>query len=158
MDYYQTLGISKAASDVEIKNAYRKKALEWHPDRNKSPEATAKFKEINEAYEILSNPQKKQSYDQFGSAGPQQNGGPFQYSYQSYGGNQNPFEGMDFGGFSDPFELFEQFHFALQFHKVLKNCLNNNACNLILLKRDSEIMHNFGLNGYRARIPNYKPD
>jgi DnaJ-class molecular chaperone len=108
MDYYQTLGISKTASDVEIKNAYRKKALEWHPDRNKSPEATAKFKEINEAYEILSNPQKKQSYDQFGSAGPQQSG-PFNYSYQSYGGNQNPFEGMDFGGFSDPFELFEQF-------------------------------------------------
>mgnify|MGYP001562938810 FL=1 len=117
MDYYQTLGISKAASDVEIKNAYRKKALEWHPDRNKSPEATAKFKEINEAYEILSNPQKKQSYDQFGhdafkqragQQGPFGGGfqqGPFQYSYQSYGG-QNPFEGMDF---SDPFELFEQF-------------------------------------------------
>lgn len=117
MDYYQTLGIPKTASDVEIKNAYRKKALEWHPDRNKSPEATAKFKEINEAYEVLSDPQKKQSYDQFGhnafkqgagQQGPFGGGfqqGPFQYSYQSYGG-QNPFEGMDF---SDPFELFEQF-------------------------------------------------
>lgn len=106
MDYYQTLGVSKNASDAEIKAAYRKKALEWHPDRNKDPKAAEKFKEINQAYEILSNPQKKQTYDQFGSTEQQQ--GPFSYSYQTYG-NQNPFEGVDFGGFSDPFEIFEQF-------------------------------------------------
>lgn len=108
MDYYQTLGVAKNASDAEIKAAYRKKALEWHPDRNKDPKAAEKFKEINQAYEILSNPQKKQTYDQFGSTEQQQ--GPFTYSYQTYGnGNQNPFEGMDFGDFSDPFEIFEQF-------------------------------------------------
>ncbi|MCL4390019.1 MAG: DnaJ domain-containing protein [Patescibacteria group bacterium] len=113
-DYYQTLGVSKNASDAEIKAAYRKQALQWHPDRNKSPQAAEKFKEINEAYEVLSNPQKRQTYDQFGkeafsqnAGGPQQ--GPFTYTYQTYGNGQNPFEGMDFGGFSDPFEIFEQF-------------------------------------------------
>lgn len=120
MDYYQTLGVSKNASDLEIKSAYRKQALQWHPDRNKSPEATEKFKAVNEAYEVLGNPDKKASYDQFGhdafkqgaSAGsygdPRQ--GPFSYTYKSYGnGGQNPFEGMDFGGSTDPFEIFEQF-------------------------------------------------
>lgn len=110
MDFYQTLGVSKTATDAEIKAAYRKAALQWHPDRNKSPEAATKFKEVTEAYEILSNPQKRQQYDQFGSAAFNQqqgfNQGPFNYSYQSYGG-ANPFEG--FGDFSDPFEIFEQF-------------------------------------------------
>lgn len=103
MDYYQTLGVAKTASDAEIKAAYRKKALEWHPDRNKSPEASTKFKEVSEAYEVLSDPQKRQSYDQFGTAEPR-GGGPFTYSYQTSGGN--PFE--SFGG-ADPFEIFEQF-------------------------------------------------
>ncbi len=124
-DYYTILGVPKTANDAELKSAYRKQALQWHPDRNKSPEATAKFKEINEAYEVLSDPQKKQSYDQFGHDAFKQGGmggaagpnpfaggfqqGPFSYSYRSSGGGQNPFEGMDFGGFSDPFEIFEQF-------------------------------------------------
>ncbi|MDP3955411.1 MAG: DnaJ domain-containing protein [bacterium] len=57
-DFYDVLGVSKNASASELKSAYRKQALEWHPDRNKSPEATQKFKEINEADEILSNPDK----------------------------------------------------------------------------------------------------
>ena len=114
MDYYQTLGINKSASAEEIKSAYRKQALEWHPDRNKDPKAATKFKEVTEAYEVLSDPQKKQMYDQYGSAAFNhgQHQGPFQYTYRSYGGGgQNPFEGInvDFGGFSDPFELFEQF-------------------------------------------------
>ncbi|MBI3559031.1 DnaJ domain-containing protein [Candidatus Gottesmanbacteria bacterium] len=105
-DYYQTLGVAKNASDAEIKAAYRKKALEWHPDRNKDPKAAEKFKEINQAYEILSNPQKKQTYDQYGSTEQQQ--GPFTYTYRTYGnGGENPFE--NFGDFSDPFEIFEQF-------------------------------------------------
>jgi len=115
-DYYGLLGVGKTASQAEIKKAYRKLALEWHPDRNKSAEAEDKFKAINEAYEILSNPQKKQTYDQFGHAaftrggpgGPKEGGrtyrqGPFTYTYTSSGGAPGGF------GFSDPFEIFEQF-------------------------------------------------
>jgi DnaJ-class molecular chaperone len=118
-DYYEVLGVSKSASADEIKRAYRKLALEWHPDRNKSAGANEKFKEINEAYEVLSDPKKKQTYDQFGHAafqagtggfGGQGNPfggayrqGPFTYTYST---SANPFEGMDF---SDPFDIFEQF-------------------------------------------------
>jgi DnaJ-class molecular chaperone len=128
-DYYEVLGVSKNASAQEIKSAYRKQALEWHPDRHKEDKAEAerRFKEINEAYQILSDPQKRSAYDQFGhqafapgggfgraggfgGAGPfSQTGryGPFTYTYTSYGGNGgNPFAGFDFG---DPFEIFEQF-------------------------------------------------
>ena len=63
------LGISKGASEQEIKKAYRTLAKKYHPDVNKEPDAEAKFKEINEAYEVLSDPQKKATYDQFGFAG-----------------------------------------------------------------------------------------
>jgi DnaJ-class molecular chaperone len=118
-DFYEVLGINKSASKEEIKSAYRKKAMEWHPDRNKSPDAEDKFKEINEAYEILSNDQKKGAYDQFGhaafdpSAGSygghtytEQNG-PFNFTWQSQGGGQGA--DFDFGGFSNPFDIFEQF-------------------------------------------------
>ncbi|MCX6726181.1 MAG: DnaJ domain-containing protein [Candidatus Shapirobacteria bacterium] len=125
-DFYDILGISKNASSQELKKAYRKQALQWHPDRNKSAEASEKFKEVNEAYEILGNPQKKQSYDQFGHAAFDQGGGsaggpfgggqgPFTYTYTSGGGDEafsrgagpgSAWEGFDF---SDPFEIFEQF-------------------------------------------------
>ena len=65
-DYYEILGVSKSASDAELKAAYRKQALAWHPDRHQSDKKTAeaKFKEINEAYEVLSDAQKKAAYDQ----------------------------------------------------------------------------------------------
>jgi DnaJ-class molecular chaperone len=114
-DYYDVLGVSKTASAAELKSAYRKMALQWHPDRNKSAEAETKFKEINEAYQVLSDDKKKQAYDQFGhdatsgfagfAGGQQYQQGPFTYTYSSGGGN--PFG--DMGGFSDPFEIFEQF-------------------------------------------------
>jgi len=120
-DYYDILGISKNASDAEIKTAYRKQALKWHPDRNKSPQASEKFKEVNKAYEVLSDSKKREMYDQygesifekggFGGAGPQSyqyREGPFTYTYTT-SGEGSPFAGFDFGGFSDPFEIFEQF-------------------------------------------------
>lgn len=118
-DYYDILGVSKNASVDEIKKAYRKLALEWHPDRNKAAGANEKFKEINEAYAVVSDPKKRASYDQFGSAafasgGGQSRGagsgfagqGPFSYSWSSGGGS--PF-GADFEQTIDPFDIFEQF-------------------------------------------------
>ncbi|MEK7550612.1 MAG: DnaJ C-terminal domain-containing protein [Patescibacteria group bacterium] len=116
-DYYDILGVGKTASSDEIKKAYRKQALEWHPDRHKDEKEVAekKFKEINEAYQVLSDPNKRSSYDQFGSAGgPTGNpftGGfsgqssPFTYTWSS-GGDSNPFANADFG---DPFDIFESF-------------------------------------------------
>ncbi len=67
-DYYQVLGVARDASDADIKKAYRKLAMEYHPDRNGSPEAEAKFKELSEAYQILADPNKRAHYDRFGSA------------------------------------------------------------------------------------------
>jgi len=123
-DFYKILGVSKSASAEEIKKAYRKLAVEYHPDKNKSKEAEEKFKEINEAYEVLSTPQKRKAYDQFGDAafaggaGPSGAGGPFgsaqgrqgpfTYYYSTNGGPQGS-QGFDFGDFSDPFDIFEQF-------------------------------------------------
>ena len=82
-DYYEILGVDKNVSDEEKKKAYRKLAKKYHPDANpdNKKEAEAKFKEVNEAYEVLSNPEKRKMYDQFGTADPSQGfggaGGPF---------------------------------------------------------------------------------
>lgn len=68
-DYYKTLGIQKGASDEDIKKAYRKLALKFHPDKNKAADAEEKFKEIAEAYEVLSDKKKRDVYDKYGEAG-----------------------------------------------------------------------------------------
>src|ERR687885_231645 len=72
-DYYEVLGVARGASEGEIPRAFRRLARQYHPDVNKEPSAGKQFKEINEAYEVLSDPEKRRSYDQFGHAGP----GPF---------------------------------------------------------------------------------
>lgn len=102
-DYYSTLGVNKNASDDEIKSAYRQMAKKYHPDLNKTPEAAEKFKEINEAYSVLSDKTKRVNYDQFGSAdGPQGFGGA--------GGFSGGFSGGEgFGGFEDIFNIFSNF-------------------------------------------------
>ena len=94
-DYYEVLGLKKGASEKEIKSAFRKLAMEYHPDKNQGDKAAEeKFKEINEAYSILSDPEKKEKYDRFGFAGVDPNA-----AYSGGGG----FGGGGFGGFEDIF-------------------------------------------------------
>jgi len=117
-DYYEILGVSKNASAEEIKKAYKRLAKKHHPDVDKSPGANERFKEINEAYQVLSNPKKRAAYDQMGHAAFTQGfpgfgdfagaqtrtgrWGPFTYTYTTTGA---PF---DFGEFTDPFDIFEE--------------------------------------------------
>ena len=105
MDYYSTLGINKNASQEEIKKAYKKQSMAHHPDRTGGDDS--KFTEINEAYQTLNDPKKKQMYDQFGTADPRQHqyrSGDFEFNF-----NGSPFGGMDdifdqmFGGGGSPF-------------------------------------------------------
>ena len=113
-DYYEVLGVSKDATDEQLKKAYRKLAKKYHPDANldNKKEAEKKFKEVNEAYETLSDPQKRRMYDQFGPDGPQGGfgggaGGPFggQNGYYTY--TSSGFDGFrDFGDLGDIFSSF----------------------------------------------------
>ena len=98
-DYYEVLGITKNASSSEIKKAYRKKAIQYHPDKNPGDkEAEAQFKLAAEAYEILSDPQKKSQYDQFGHAA------------DNMGSGMGGFGGTGGSGFGDVFgDIFEPF-------------------------------------------------
>ena len=106
-DYYKILGVEKSATSDEIKSAYRKLAKQYHPDLNpNNPEAAAKFKEVGEAYEVLSDATKRSNYDQFGSA----SGNPNDF----FGGGAGGFGGGNFGnggfsGFEDVFDIFSSF-------------------------------------------------
>lgn len=107
-DYYEVLGVTKDASPDEIKKAFRKAAVAYHPDKDSGDEA--KFKEANEAYEVLKDQQKRQRYDQFGHAGVGSDQG-----FGGANGGGNPFGGFDFGGFGgqnvefDFGDIFSQF-------------------------------------------------
>jgi molecular chaperone DnaJ len=92
-DYYEVLGVSRDASSEDVKKAFRKLAFQFHPDRNREDGAADKFKEINEAYEVLSDVNKRSAYDQYGHNGPENIFG-------------KGFEGFDMGGFGDIFEAF----------------------------------------------------
>ena len=96
-DFYTLLGVQREASDGDIKKAYRKLAMEFHPDRNAAPEAEAKFKEITEAYEILRDPQKRAAYDRYGKAGVGAGGGGFGFHHVDLSEALNIFM-RDFGG------------------------------------------------------------
>ena len=92
-DYYEVLGVSKNASDAEIKSAFRKLAKKYHPDVSKEPNAAEKFKECQEAYAVLSDPQKRKQYDQFGHA-----------AFSNGGSGMGGFSNFDFGDMSDIFD------------------------------------------------------
>lgn len=107
-DFYKTLGISRNADDEEIKKAYRKLALKYHPDKNKSAKAEERFKEVAEAYEVLSDKKKRDIYDQFGEEGLK-HGHPgsqrcSSFSYQFHGDPRATF--AQFFGSCDPFSMF----------------------------------------------------
>ena len=112
-DYYEILGVKKSASKDEIKGAYRKLALEYHPDRNKSPDAEEKFKELSEAYAVLSDEQKRSTYDSYGHAGFDQRytqedifrNADFESIFREmgFGFGDSAFRG---GGFDDAFSSF----------------------------------------------------
>src|SRR5487761_2589162 len=89
-DYYTILGVPRTASDADVKRAFRKLAQQWHPDVNRDSGADERFKQINEAYQVLSDPQRRQAYDMFGRAGV---------------GAQDP-GASPFGGFGDIFDAF----------------------------------------------------
>src|SRR5438270_2212577 len=93
-DYYEVLGVGRGATAEDLKRAYRKLALQYHPDRNPNdPQSEARFKEVNEAYEVLSDQSKRQRYDTFGHAGTQ-------------GMPGFDFGGAGFGGINDIFDMF----------------------------------------------------
>ena len=119
-DYYSILGVSRGANDDELKKAYRKLALKYHPDKNKAKGAEDKFKEIGEAYDVLSDPRKRQIYDQCGEEGLKggmgggHNGG-------GGGGMPNGFDNFTYSYHGDPRATFQQFFGKYYFNLSMSN-------------------------------------
>ena len=138
-DYYEILSVSKNASDEQIKSAFRKKALEYHPDRNKSKDAESKFKEVNEAYQILSDSEKRSKYDQFGHAGV--SGASGGAGFEGFGG----FEGV-IKGKSEMFEYLTQNYGHIILNNddkiQIKNCKGDLAITFGQ-KKDSEFVFKY---------------
>lgn len=113
-DYYKILNVARTANDEDLKKAYRKLALKYHPDKNKTPGAEERFKEIAEAYEVLSDKKKRQIYDQYGeeglSAGAGGNAGPSNGGFNMGGSAGGPGAGaQQFYYHGDPMATFAQF-------------------------------------------------
>lgn len=146
-DFYEVLGVSKNSSDDEIKAAYKKLALKYHPDRNKEAGAEQKFIEIQEAYDVLKDPEKRKTYDTYGSSAFE-NGG-----FGNGGGN--PFEGFGggqgFGGFED---IFSAFGFGGSQRSTKSNGPRNGS------NKGMNIQINFmdSILGKKITIPNYSYD
>ena len=132
-DYYEVLGISRSADKDAIKKAYRKMAKKYHPDSNEgNPDAEEKFKEVTEAYNVLSDPEKKKLYDQFGHAAFEEGAGGAGYGGGGFNGNGG-FDGSGFGGFGgfgnshsgayrSPDGSYQEFHFeGGDMDDILKN-------------------------------------
>ena len=132
-DYYEVLGISRSADKDAIKKAYRKMAKKYHPDSNEgNPDAEEKFKEVTEAYNVLSDPEKKKLYDQFGHAAFEEGAGGAGYGEGGFNGNGG-FDGSGFGGFGgfgnghsgayrSPDGSYQEFHFeGGDMDDILKN-------------------------------------
>ncbi|XP_017048503.1 dnaJ protein homolog 1 [Drosophila ficusphila] len=129
-DFYKILGIDRKATDDEIKKAYRKLALKYHPDKNKSPQAEERFKEIAEAYEVLSDKKKRDIFDKYGEdglkggqPGPDGHSQPGAYSYQFHGDPRATF--AQFFGSSDPFSVFFGSGDTVFTNEVFSNADNN---------------------------------
>ncbi|KAI9319274.1 DnaJ domain-containing protein [Dichotomocladium elegans] len=135
-DYYAILGISADASDQEIRKAYRKLALQYHPDKNNTPEAAEKFKEIGRAYEILSDPEKRRLYDQ---------GGGEQFAYSSNGSDFHPFGGFQFHSPEEVFARFFQQHQSMFDNAFCKRVNPEHA------DRENSFADKFPLVGFPSR-------
>ncbi len=114
-DYYETLGVKKTSTEKEIKSAYRKLAKKYHPDTNAgNKQAEQKFKEVTEAYNVLSDPEKKKLYDQYGFAGLEEGFDPNAYAYQNFGGFNGNFGGgsRSYSGYDPNSHTYQEFHFG----------------------------------------------